>query len=249
MRRMRVHLHAVSALVLVLGGLGCSNKDAAKCQEATDTTRKAVASGDYTVAGEWRNRAYTYCEDQGALAVLDKEIVDKQAADGAAKQAEAQRAAENDAVVKLFVNFASSNRAAPDRASVSTKCDGDDADGGKPDPKKDPKALERLCSATRSAGVSSFEVHYWDADHTIEMFSTKLPQPTKCDALGPNKSVKTWDVPAVNGASVKRWRCEFTSGPLAGMQMVTSGAANAPAYIFSTSFLDKDANMKKIAGG
>src|SRR5262249_10834705 len=99
------------------------------------------------------------------------------------------------------------------------------------------------------AGTSSFEVHYWDADHTIEMFSTKLPQPTKCDDVGPNKSVKTWDVPSTSGAPIKRWRCELTSGPLAGMHLVTSGAANAPAYIFSPSYLEKDANLKKIAGG
>src|SRR4051794_33301097 len=73
---------------------GCSEKDATKCQEALDGTRKSLAASDQALVGQWRTRAYTYCADQAALSTLDKQIVDQQATQAAAKQAEAQRKAQ-----------------------------------------------------------------------------------------------------------------------------------------------------------
>jgi hypothetical protein len=230
-----------------LSALGCSGKDATKCQEALEGTHKSLAASDVALTGQWRERSYKYCADQAALATLDKEIVDKQTAAARAKAAEAQRLALNTGLLKTFVTWAGDNRIAPDRASVSPKCDGDPPDpSAKKAPPRDPKASERFCTATRTAGTSTLTARYWEADKTIVLFTTKAPAPASCDDLGPNKLLKTWDVPAVNGQSVKRSRCEL-SGTLSGLHAVVSAAANAPVYIYSPSYLQKDPALKKIA--
>lgn len=237
--------------VLLLGAtvslLGCSEKDATKCQEALDGTRKSVVAADVALISQWRERAYKYCEDTAALATLDREITDKQAADAAAKAAEAARTAANAGLLKTFATWAGDNHLAPDHASVSPKCDGDDPDAGAPKPSTDPKAHERFCTATRTAGANTLSARYWEADKTIQMFMTKAPAPASCDELGPNTVIKSWDVPALGGASVKRTRCQL-SGSLTGLQAVVSAAANAAVYIFSPAYLEKDPALKKIAG-
>jgi hypothetical protein len=244
---MRTRLGEILVLAATFTALGCSEKDATKCQEALDGTRKSVAAGDAALTNQWRERSYKYCEDQAALATLDKEIAEKSSAASAAKAAETARLALNAGLLKTFVTWAGDNRVAPDHASVSPKCDGDDPDAGAPKPSTDPKAKERFCTATRTAGTNTLSAHYWDADKTILMFTTKAPAPASCDDLGPNKVLKTWDVPASNGATIKRTRCEL-SGTLAGMNAVVSQAANAAVYIFSPSYLLKDPALKKIAG-
>ena len=246
---MRKRLGQFLLLAATVTALGCSEKDATKCQEALDGTRKSLAASDLVLTSQWRERSYKYCEDQAALATLDKEIITKQSAEAAAKAAEAQRLALNAGLLKTFVTWASDNRVAPDHASVSPKCDGDDPDPAAPKkPSTDPAAAERFCTATRTAGTNTLTVRYWDADKTIVSFSTKAPAPASCDDLGPNKVLKTFDVPASNGQSVKRTRCELKSGSLAGMNAVVSAANNAPVYIFSPSYLLKDPLLKKIAG-
>ena len=243
---MRTSLGEVLVLAATLTIFGCSEKDATKCQEALDGTRKSVAASDLVLTSQWRERSYKYCADQAALGTLDKEITDKQAAEAAAKAAEAQRLSLNSGLLKAFVSWAGDNRVAPDHASVAPKCDGDDPDAGAPKTAaSDPKASERFCTATRSAGGNPLTARYWDADKTIVLFTTKAPAPATCDDLGPNKLLQTWDVPAVNGQPVKRTRCEL-SGTLSGMHAVVSAAANATVYIYSPSYLEKDPTLKKI---
>jgi hypothetical protein len=245
---MRTSLGELLVLVATISAFGCSEKDATKCQEALDGTRKSVAAADAALTNQWRDRAYKYCADQASLSALDKEISDKQSAEAAAKAAEAQRLALNAGLLKTFVTWAGDNKLAPDHASVSPKCDGDDPQAGAPKvAATGPKATQRLCTATRSAGNNTLTARYWEADKTIELFMTKAPAPASCDDLGPNKVLKSWNVPAVSGQSVKRTRCEL-SGSLSGMQAVVSQAANAAVYIFSPSYLEKDAALKKIAG-
>lgn len=242
---LRGFLALATALVPALAALGCSQKDATKCQEALDGTRKSVAAADASLISQWRNRAYTYCADQGSLTALDKQIVDQQAADAAAKAAVAQRKAQNDSLIAAFTGWAGQNRATPDHASATPQCDGDDPT--KP-PSTDPKAKERFCNATRTAGTYTLTARYWDADHNAELFTTTPPGPISCDDLGPNKVLKQWEVPATTGAGVKRTRCELASGALSGMNAVVSDAGNAPVYIFTPAYLEKDPTVKKIAG-
>ena len=245
---MRTRLGEFLVLAVTVSAFGCSEKDATKCQEALDGARKSVAASDVVLTSQWRERSYKYCADQAALGTLDKEIVDKQTAEATAKAAEAQRLALNAGLLKTFVSWAGDNRIAPDHASVSPKCDGDEPDAGAPKtPSTDPKATQRFCTASRTAGNNTLTARYWEADKTIVMFTTKAPAPATCDDLGPNKVLKTWDVPAANGQSVKRTRCELT-GTLSGMHAVVSAAANAAVYIYSPSFVEKDAALKKISG-
>jgi hypothetical protein len=245
---MRTSVGELLVLVATLSALGCSEKDATKCQEALDGTRKSVAAADAALTNQWRERAYKYCADQTSLVALDREISEKQTAEAAAKAAEAQRLALNAGLLKTFVTWAGDNKVAPDHASVSPKCDGDEPEAGAPKlAATDPKATQRFCTATRTAGNSTLTARYWEADKTIELFMTKAPAPASCDDLGPNKVLKSWDVPASNGQSVKRTRCQL-GGSLSGMQAVVSQAANAAVYIFSPSYLEKDAALKKIAG-
>lgn len=245
---MRTRLGEILVLAvttIAFGALGCSEKDATKCQEALDGTRKSVAAGDASLTNQWRERSYKYCEDQAALTALDREISEKTSAASAAKAAETARLALNAGLLKTFVTWAGDNRVAPDHASVAPKCDGDEADAGAP--KLPASDHDRFCTATRTAGTNTLTARYWEGDKTILLFTTKAPAPASCDDLGPNKVLKTWDVPAITGQSVKRTRCEL-SGTLAGMNAVVSDAANAAVYIFSPSYLLKDPALKKIAG-
>ncbi len=244
---MRKRLGELLVLAATVTALGCSEKDATKCQEALDGTRKSVAAADAALTNQWRERSYKYCADQASLTTLDREIAEKTSADTAAKAAEAQRLALNAGLLKTFVTWAGDNRIAPDHASVSPKCDGDDPDAGAPKPSTDPKATERFCTATRTAGSNTLSARYWEADKTILLFMTKAPAPASCDDLGPNKVLKSFDVLAANGGSIKRTVCEL-GGTLAGMHAVVSQAANAAVYIYSPSYLLKDAALKKIAG-
>jgi hypothetical protein len=244
---MRTSFGGLLVLVTALSAFGCSDKDETKCQQALDGTRKSVAAEDAGLTTQWRDRAYKYCADTAALTALDKEITEKQTAAAEAKAEEAQRLALNAGLLKTFVTWAGDNKAAPDHASVSPKCDGDDPNAAVPKPMTGPKATERFCSATRSAGTNTLTARYWEADKTIELFMTTAPAPASCDDLGPNKVLKTWGVPAVTGQVIKRTRCEL-SGSLSGLQAVVSDAANAAVYIFSPSYLEKDPALKKIAG-
>jgi len=75
---MRNRFGELLVLAATVTALGCSEKDATKCQEALDGTRKSVAASDLVLTSQWRERSYKYCEDQASLATLDKEITTKQ---------------------------------------------------------------------------------------------------------------------------------------------------------------------------
>jgi len=237
-------LRGLLALGAAVSALACSQKDAAKCQEALDGTRKSLAASDYNLVSQWRNRSYTYCADSGSLSSLDQQIVNQQAAETAAKSAAAQSKAQNGAVLSLFTSWAGQNRATPDHASATPVCDGDDPTK----PPTEPKSKDRMCTATRSAPPYTLTARYWDGDHNSELFMTTPPGPVSCDDLGANKVLKQWEVPSTTGQGIKRTRCELSSGALSGMNAVVSEAVNAPVYIFTPAYLEKDPNVKKIAG-
>lgn len=235
----------VAALIALLCTCACDDKDAAKCEEALNVSRQSLAVNDFNLAQQWRERAWKNCADTNALDALDKEIVSTQSAVEAKQQEEAQRKAQNEALLKLFVDFAGSHRTVPDRASAAPVCD--QPPEGAPKPKPDDK--ERFCTATRSAGEYTLSVRYWDADKAAVRFTTRPKAPVTCDDLGPNRVVKSWEVPAKDGRSVKRTRCELTSGGVSGLHALVSEAHNADLHLFSPQYLEKDPAMAKIASG
>jgi hypothetical protein len=236
-------------VAVTLLALGCQSRDDTKCNQGFDVARKAIASNDFALATQWREYAYKNCDasgkDKDGLATLDKELSAAQATAKATADAEAARKLQNDALLKLFISWAGDNRAAPDKASVAPVCDpiSDAVEAARV-----AKSKEQLCTATRVAGDHSLSVRYWEADKTLLRFSTKFPAPVSCQDFGATVS-KTFDVPAVSGGAIKRFRCDITSGALSGLSVVVSAANNADAYIFSPGYLEKDRLMKQIAGG
>lgn len=233
------------SLLALSGATGCDSKDAEKCEEALKVSRQSVALDDFALAQQWRERAWKNCADTNSLDALDKEIVAKKTAVEAKKQEETQRKTQNEALLKLFVDWASANRGSPDRASAAPKCD--EPPAGAPPPK--PADKERFCTGTRSAAEYTLTARYWDADKTAFRFTTRPKAPVTCDDLGANRVLKTWAVPAIDGRTVTRTRCELTGGGLSGLQAVVSAANNAEVYVFSLPYLQKDPAMAKIAGG
>lgn len=250
MRQMIARPGTSLAVAVTLLALGCQTRDEAKCNQGFDVARQAVKSNDFALAKQWREYAYKQCDaagqDKAGLATLDQEIAAAEATVKAAADAEAQRKAKNDALLKLFIAFASDNRAAPDKASNAPVCDPPPADPI--EAKKIETTKEQLCTGTRTAGDHALSARYWDADKTLVRFATRFPAPVSCQDFGATAS-KTFNVPSTTGAAIKRSRCEISSGALSGMSVVVSEAANAEAYIFTPGYLEKDPLMKQTAGG
>jgi hypothetical protein len=241
----RVLRPSVLALT-VFAVTGCNGKNAEKCTEALSVTRQALGLENFDSAKQWRARAYAQCEDQGALAALDKEISERETAVTARKDAEAKKKAETAALMKAFADFVAQNRAAPDRASAAPVCD--PLPAGAPAAKPGEESKDRFCTATRQLGNYTVQVRFWQADPQAFRFSVKPEDPASCDALGPATISKTWEVPAVTGAGVKRDRCDL-GGPLSGLHAVVSQAARAEVSVFSPQYLDRDPGMKAILSG
>lgn len=237
-------------LVLLVAplALGCQSRNAEKCDQGFSVTRQAIKSNDFALAKQWREFSYKMCDpagqDKEGLVALDQELSSAEATVKAKADADAQRKAKNDALLKLFVSWVGDNRAAPEKASASPVCD---TPTDKAEAAAVEKSKERLCTATRTAGENTLTARYWEADPKLARFSTKFPAPVSCEDFGGTVS-KTFDVPATSGASVKRSVCDVTSGALSGMTVVVSAAGNADAYVYTAGYLDKDKQMKLIAG-
>src|SRR4029453_12207991 len=103
-------------------------------------------------------------------------------------------------------------------------------------------AKDRFCMATRAAGVAGkyqLHVRYWEAEPDAVRYSTRPSSPGTRAELGEHRVVRTWDVMAPGGQAVKRTHCEFTTGPLAGLQGITS-AAIADVLVFSPKYAQRD---------
>ena len=154
-----------------------------------------------------------------------------------------RKQAERKALMDLFVRWVSQNRMAPQNASTAFHCDPPPA----PPPGKKPEdvAREHFCTATRAAGKYQLLVRYWEAEPDAVRFSTRPASPASCADLGEHRVVRTWDVPAPGGQMVKRTHCEFSSGPLAGMQGIVS-AAIADLHVFSPKYAQREPRSTPI---
>jgi hypothetical protein len=232
-----------SAGVLTLAALfalpvaSCKRKDPEKCQEGLKVARQAMATEDFALAKQWRGYAYKNCDDQTALQSFDQELVNKEAEVTRRKSDETTKGAERKGLLDVFTRWISQTRTAPQTASNAFRCDPPPA----PPPGKKPAdvAKDRFCSATRVAGKYQLNVRYWEAEPDVVRYSTRPSSPATCDELGANRVVRSWDVMAPGGQAVKRTHCEFTTGPLAGLQGITS-AAIADVLVFSPKYAQRD---------
>ena len=233
---------ALALIPFVLCIQGCQKKDPEKCAQAQQTTKQALAIGDFGLARQWREHAYKQCDDPGALAALDKEVVDTEAALTAKKEAEERKKKETSDLLKLFLDFVAQTRANPETASAAPVCD--------PPPAGATKATEkdRFCTAMRQVGSRyQFQVKYWDADHNAFRYTTTPGAVVDCAMLGATAS-KTWDVPAEGGKAAKRFRCDL-GGALSGLTAVVSAAVNAEVHVFTPQYLERDPGWRPILEG
>src|SRR5688572_17310326 len=240
----RLSFRLVGAAALVLALPSCSQKNAEKCSDGQKVARQALEAQDFALARQWREYAYKHCEDAAALGALDKELVDREAAIKAEAERVAKRKADTEGLVKLFVDFVSQNRAAPDRASAAPVCDAPAADAPPPKPGTE---KDRFCTAARVAGPYTLSARYWEADPTAVRFTTTPEDPVDCAALG-GVPAKTWGVPAVGGKTATRSRCTL-GGPLSGLTAVVSGAAKADVHVFSAPYVERDPGSRPLLEG
>jgi len=219
----------------------CSQKSAEKCADAQKVARQAVEGQNFDSARQWREYAYKHCEDAAALAALDKELVDREAAIKAETERTEKRKAESAQLVKLFLDFVAQNRAAPDRAAAAPTCE------APPEGAPASKQKDRFCTGARVAGPFTLAARYWEADPTAVRFTTTPEDPVDCAALG-GVVAKTWGVPAVGGKTAERSRCTL-GGPLSGLTAVVSKAEKADVHVFSASYVERDPGSRPMLEG
>jgi hypothetical protein len=240
-RRAQALLFGLSAGTALVG---CQTKDPEKCTEAQQVVRKSLDAQDFALARQWREYAYKQCDDATALAGIDKEIVDREAAVQAEAAKAAKLKAENEQLVKLFLDFVAQNRAAPERASATPVCDPPPPGAPAPLPGKE---KERFCTAVRQAGTHTIQARYYEAEPQAFRFTTTPEGPLDCTSVG-GSVAKTWEVPAQGGKSAKRWRCDLT-GALAGLTAVVSGASKAELHVVSPTYVARDPGWKTLLEG
>jgi hypothetical protein len=234
----------VSSLLVVASGLlgsGCNRADPAKCDQALKVAREAIDHENFAGAQQWREYAWKQCDDRATLEALDRQLVAKRGEVETRERAAADRRQAKAQLLKVFLGWVADNRLAPDRASSSPTCDPPAAN----DPLKE-SSKQRLCTATRAAGQNQLLARYWAAEPAIARFNVKLPDVATCEEIGANKLLKTWQVAATGGRTTPRFRCEFPSGPLAGMNAVLSQAVNADLYVFNPSYLEKEPALRQV---
>ncbi|MGC4089818.1 MAG: hypothetical protein QM756_18420 [Polyangiaceae bacterium] len=238
---MRANLLGLGLVAFGVCSSACNSKDAGKCEEAQSTVKQALTRENFSAAAQWREYAYKHCADAAQLQALDQSIVRQQGEVEARTRAAEQRKTENRQALKVFLQWAADNRAAPDKASAAPACD--------PAEEAKEKSKERLCSASRVAGQYQLAVRYWEAEPAIARFSVKLPDVTTCEEIGASKLLKTWQVATTAGSTTARFRCEFPAGPLAGMNAVLSQAVNAELSVFNPSYLEKEPALRSMLEG
>lgn len=227
---------AIAALgALGLSAAACKQGDPAKCQQAVDTIRQALKSGDMKSADSWRGYAYKECSDTSQLGALDQEIVAKQAELQKHKAEEEAKKTQSQELMGIFVGWAADHKTAPDTAGNTVICDPEEKVDPPPPPGSKDKP-HRWCTRTRSVGSSyTLTARYRDEDNAVIRFSTVAQAPVTCDALGPNH---------VLGTPPGRIYCEITGGRLQGMQALISNRPDGTHVdVFSTTYLQKDPSM------
>jgi hypothetical protein len=238
------HGCSLAFLALLASGfvVGCNNKDAAKCSEAQQVTRQALAGKNFDLAKQWREYAYKQCEDTSQLAQLDKEIIERQAAVEKAARDEAAKKAQQQQLLTLFKNWVGQVRTAPERGVTHVSCEGGD------DEKLKTKK-ERFCSGARAVtGMegASLQARFWEKTPAdVALYSVRLPLPATCADLGGHTVLKSTDVPTnIVGRTVKRYHCDLTDAGLSGLQALATEANSAELRVFTVKYPEQDPALR-----
>jgi hypothetical protein len=225
---MRAALGLAVAFGVGSAGLKACGKDPQKCTKAQDGIRQSLKAEDAALVQRWRDYAYKQCADRASLTALDREVADGLAAADRRRSEAARLKQESQGLLGAFTGWVAAARATPETASASPACEGGEAEQ---------KSKERWCVARRMAGTYTLEARYWEKESTAARFSTVMPGPITCEALGPHRVIRTWTIP---GTPVKRTHCELTGGALAGMQALVAEAVNGPVDVFTPRFAELD---------
>ena len=211
-----------------LGNIPGCGKDQAKCTKAQDGVRQSLKAEDTALVQRWRDYAYKHCADRTSLTALDREVADGLAAADRRKSEAARQKQQSQALLGAFTGWVAGARATPETASATRSCEGGEAEQ---------KSKERWCVARRMAGTYTLAARYWEKESTAARFSTVMPGPITCDALGPNRVIRSWTIP---GTPVKRTHCELSGGTLAGTQALVAEAVNGPLDVFTPRYVELD---------
>ena len=76
------------------------------------------------------------------------------------------------------------------------------------------------------------------------LFTVRLPLPATCADLGGHRVIKSSDIAATQGRTVKRYHCELTDGVLNGLQALVTEANSADLRIFAAKYPEQDPALR-----
>ncbi|MCC6217461.1 MAG: hypothetical protein IT376_21570 [Polyangiaceae bacterium] len=207
--------------------VGCGpKKDAAKCQEAQVTVKKALEGAQFAEARQWRDHAYKQCADTTALAELDRSIVTREGEVQAATAREAQAKP----LMELFARFVAENATTAERAVAAKTC----PEEGKPD--------YGFCAGERAIGgtSSAIQVRYKADAVGAFRYTVQGAGAGTCAQLGGQQGRK-WSVTTKAGGKAHRAHCK-----LSGLDAVLSVEdAGTTVTLASPSYLAVDPFLKR----
>ena len=224
-------------LVVGLGVFGCSKKNEGKCTDAKSGVTKSVEAKDYSLARQWRERAYKYCKDPSSV---DSQITGAEQSDQQAKAAKEKIKKEAVEMVRVLSGLASQGKADASKVAASAQC---------PDEKK---KEEGWCTASRTVRnqPQSIQIKFWNEEKDAASFSVKPAGPVKCADLGPGAVSRKWNS-TIDGTVAQFEHCSLNGGELSGMQaLVGSSDKLSLVQIFTPKYLARDGGLKKrVSGG
>lgn len=216
-----------AAAVLASSVAACGpKKDAAKCQEAQGTVKKALEAGQFSEARTWREYAYKQCADATALAELDRSISTREAE----VQAAAVKEAQAKPLLELFGRFVAENAATAERAVAAKTCPAE----GQPD--------HGFCTGQRSVsgGASTIAVRYKADAPAAFRYSVQGAGAGTCAQLGGQQGRK-WSVTTKAGGRAQRSHCKVSGldAVLSVDDTGTSVTLASPSYLALDPFLER----------
>ena len=138
---------------------------------------------DFTIARQWRDYGYKYCDDDGSMATIDSEIKSKEEAVQKAKAEKEAKKKNAVQLAKLVAGLAGQGKADARTVAKSAKCPEEEDDAG-------------WCVATRTvSGSHTIEIKYWrdekghearDKERKASSYMTKPQGPVTCEDIGPS---------------------------------------------------------------
>jgi hypothetical protein len=216
-----------------LGSAACSQKDPAQCKEALDAIRSSLEKDDVAKAKEARVAGYKHCKPN-VMGSVDRDIVAKETELASQKAETEHKAAETKMLLDLLSQQIAGNRA----AAEPTEGDADE----KPKITCEAGSDEAMCTSRRKVQGKGYEIErvFIKENPSAFRYRTEPKGEFDCGALGAHTVKREW-----THKRRERKHCEFTGGPLNGLQAMTSvGPGEYKVEVFSAEFLEATPKLK-----